>query len=280
MDLRFTELYPEGWGITFLVEKGLHSTKSPYQRIDVLETKSHGRLLVIDGAVMLTERDEFAYHEMLTHVALFSHPCPEKVLVIGGGDGGAVREIARHSCVKEIALVDIDADVIEVSRRFFPQVASGFNDERVKVLTEDGVEFVKRAEPGSYHVIVVDSTDPVGPAVGLFEKPFFEACFRALTEDGIFVAQSGSPYFQLELVGKSHRTAREVFPQAATYTAQTPSYGGLWSFVVGSKLHDPKRPIRDDETVLKQLKYYNPRVHEAAFALPNYILKATGQIEG
>ncbi len=272
MELWFTEKYPNGWGITFKINRALYSGRSKYQRIDVLETVGHGRLLVIDGCVMLTEADEFVYHEMLTHVPLFTHPNPRRVLVIGGGDGGAVREILRHSTVEQVVLVDIDEDVIKVSREFFPTVSCSLDDPRVEVLAEDGVKFLERAEEGTYDVIVVDSTDPVGPAVGLFERPFFEKCFRALTPSGVMAAQSGSPYFQLELVGRVHRTVAEVFPHVRTYIAGTPSYGGMWTFVIASKGMDPiEGPVREEGFVPDKLRYYNYQVHRGAFALPNYI---------
>ncbi len=280
MDLWFTERYPQGWGITFKIERSLYSGKSRYQRIDVLETAGHGRLLVIDGCVMFTEADEFVYHEMLTHVPLFSHPNPKRVLVIGGGDGGAVREIVRHSCVEEVVLVDIDEDVIKVSREFFPSVSCELDNPKVQVLAEDGVRYLESCPPKSFDIILVDSTDPVGPAVGLFEKPFFEKCFRALKRDGIMAAQSGSPYFQLDLVGRVHRTVAQVFPAVRTYIAGTPSYGGLWTFVIGSKNGDPAQgPIREDQLAVSDLKYYNYEVHKGAFALPNYILREIGKQE-
>ena len=278
MELWFTEKYPKGWGITFKVERALYSVKSKYQRIDVLETEGHGKLLVIDGCVMLTEADVFVYHEMLTHVALFSHPNPRRVLVIGGGDGGAVREIVRHKCVEQVVLVDIDEDVIEVSKRFFPSVSCELDNPKVKVLAEDGIKFLESAEPRSYDVILVDSTDPVGPAVGLFEKPFFERCRMALADGGIMAAQSGSPYFQLDLVGRVHKTVAEVFPLVRTYIAGTPSYGGMWTFVIASKERDPADgPARRDDKMIEKLKYYNYEVHRGAFALPNYILDVIGK---
>ena len=278
MELWFTEKYPQGWGITFKIDKALCSVRSPYQRIDVLETVGHGKLLVIDGCVMFTEADEFVYHEMLTHVPLFSHPNPQRVLIIGGGDGGAAREVVRHSCVKEVFLVDIDEDVIKVSKEYFPTVSCGLEDERVRVKAEDGVKFLERCEEESFDVILVDSTDPVGPAVGLFEKSFFEKCYRALSADGIMAAQSGSPYFQLELVGRVHRTVADVFPIVHTYVAGTPSYGGMWTFVIGSKGQDPSLgPVRKDDLVVSGLKYYNYKLHVGAFALPNYILQVIGK---
>lgn len=168
MELWFTERYPQGWGITFKIDKALASVRSPYQRIDVLETVGHGKLLVIDGCVMFTEADEFVYHEMLTHVALFSHPDPKKVLIIGGGDGGAAREILRHPSVEKVVLVDIDEDVIKVSKQYFPTVACRLDDPKVQVLAEDGVKYLEQCEEGAFDIILVDSTDPVGPAVGLF----------------------------------------------------------------------------------------------------------------
>ncbi len=277
MELWFTEKYSSGWGISLKITRGVYSGRSRYQKIDILETLDFGKILVIDGATMLTEKDEFAYHEMLIHVPFFSHPNPEEILIIGGGDGGAVREICRHKCVKKIDLVEIDKQVIELCQKYFPSVAYALKDEKVNILIEDGIEYLKKCPPGKYDIIIVDSTDPIGPAVGLFQKEFYASCFNALKNDGILNVQSGSPYFQEELIEKVFYAMQEVFPISRTYLAGTPTYGGMWSFTLGSKLYDPiKGPQRRDEEVLNNLKYYNEGIHTGAFQLPNYLLKRLG----
>ena len=277
MELWFTEKYSSGWGIALKVTRGIFSGKSKYQKIDILETQDFGKILIIDGATMITERDEFTYHEMLVHVPLFTHKNPEKVLVIGGGDGGAVREIARHNVVKEITLVEIDEDVIELCKRYFPTVSYAFSDSRVSVVIADGIKYLENCAPSTYDVILVDSTDPIGPAVGLFEKDFYQKCYKALKDDGILTVQSGSPYFQEDVIEKVFKAMQDIFPITRTYLTGVASYGGLWSFTLGSKLYDPiKGPSRKDHEVLSELRYYNEGLHVGAFQLPNYLLKRLG----
>lgn len=272
MRFTFFEDYTEGWGAYFRIKKFLYTGQSQYQSIDVFESYDHGKILVLDGAVMLTERDEFAYHEMIVHVPLFSHPNPERVLVIGGGDGGTIREILKHKEVKEAILVEIDEEVIKISEEFFPELTASLKDPRCKVLIEDGIKFIKECKPESFDVIIVDSTDPIGPAVGLFESEFYHSCYRALKSDGILNVQSGSPYFQLELIKKVNTAIGSHFPIVRTYIAGVPMYGGLWSFTIGSKYYDPKAgPVKEDFDIIKDLKYYNYEVHKGAFAIPNYI---------
>ncbi len=272
MELWFMEKYSEGWGISLKIKKGICSVESKYQKIDIFETLDFGKLLVINGAIMLTEKDEFAYHEMLVHTPLFSHPNPKNILVIGGGDGGAVRELCRHKCVEKIDLVEIDEEVIDLCRRHFPSIAYAFEDKRVNILIEDGIEYMKNCNEKKYDIIIVDSTDPIGPAVGLFQREFYENCYKALKDDGIINVQSGSPYFQEELLEKVFHSMGEVFPITRTYLAGTPTYGGMWSFTTGSKLYDPlKGPMRKDKSVLSDLKYYNEKIHIGAFQLPNYL---------
>lgn len=270
-ELWFTEKYTENWGLTLRIERWLHSEESDFQSVDVLETAEFGKLLALDGAIMFTESDEFAYHEMLVHVPILTHPRPERVLVVGGGDGGTLRELSRHPEVKEMTQVEIDERVIQVSKRFFPTLAIGFEDPRVKLKFADGIKFVHESPPGEFDVILVDSTDPKGPSEGLFTEKFYASCEKALNEDGILTVQSGSPYFQLDLITRVYKAVSLFFPITRVYLSGVMAYGGLWSFTLGSKRYDPTNgPLRE----INELKYYTPRIHTAALQLPKYLEKA------
>jgi spermidine synthase len=227
-------------------------------------------MLLLDGAIQTTVQDEFVYHEMISHVPLFTHPNPRKVAVIGGGDGGTIREILKHKSVDKAYLIEIDQRVVEVSRRFLPEISIALGDERAKVCIEDGIEFVKNRK-NEFDVIMVDSTDPVGPAVGLFAKDFYRSIHDALGEDGIFVAQTESPFFNKELISSVFRDIKSVFPIAKLYLCFVPTYpGGLWSFTIGSKRHDPM-DVQEIITDGMGCKYYSREVHKAAFVLPPFV---------
>jgi len=270
LDLWYMEKFSENWGLSFRIKRGVYSALSDYQRIDVLETEEFGKLLLLDAAIMLTERDEFTYHEMLVHVPLLTHPSPKKILVIGGGDGGTLREITRHPEVEEVIQVEIDQEVIRVSKEFFPQLATGFEDPRVKIEVADGINYMAQCPPGTFDIILVDSTDPKGPAEGLFKHDFYANCHRALKEDGILTVQSGSPYFQQDLLASVHRDFKDLFPIAHIYLSGVIAYGGLWAFALGSKKFDPiQGPCR--EFSREDLKYYTPQIHKGAFILPKYL---------
>lgn len=270
MELWYTEKQTPQHGITTKVRKTLHHEKSDYQAIDILETEQFGRMLVLDGMVMTTEVDEFVYHEMISHVALHTHPNPKRVLVIGGGDGGAIREVIKHTAVEKATLAEIDRRVVELSRQYLPAIASGLTDARVEVKYVDGIRHIHE-HPNTYDVIIVDSTEPVGAAVGLFEKPFYEKVFAALTDDGILVAQTESPWFNRDLIRDVYRDISSVFPLVRLYAANIPTYpSGLWTFTLGSKKYDPLDVKRDDITLM-DTKYYSPDVHHAAFQLPKFV---------
>lgn len=270
-ELWYTEKQTPNHGITTKVKKSLYHDQSEFQSLDVLETVEFGNMLVLDGMVMTTDRDEFVYHEMITHVAMNTHPNPKQVLVVGGGDGGAVREILRYPSVERAVLAEIDAKVIEASKTYFPQIASGLNDPRVDIQVTDGIRHIQENK-GKYDVILIDSTEPVGPAVGLFQKPFYEGIFDALKEDGIMVAQTESPWFNQELIRRVFRDIRDTFPIARLYTASIPTYpSGLWSFTIGSKQYDP---LQVDPSSLKKFdtRYYRPEMHHSLFELPQFVL--------
>lgn len=272
MELWFTEKQTENLGLSLKVTKTLHVEQTDYQHLAVLDTKQYGRMLALDGIVQTTVADEFVYHEMITHVPLITHPNPKRVAVIGGGDGGAIREILKHPSVEEAVLVEIDGRVIEASRQYLPEISCGLSDPRVRILVADGIAHIREKE-NYYDVIIIDSTDPIGAAVGLFSSEFYASVFKALTDDGIMVAQTESPFANQEIVRKSFAGISQNFPIAELYLAVVPTYpGGLWSFTMGSK---KVHPLEADLTRANGLetRYYNADIHTAAFKLPNFVRK-------
>lgn len=279
---RFSVQYTEYWhhnsGLTYGLQALLHSEQSPYQRVEVYETDAFGRILTLDGVTMLTDYDEFVYHEMIAHPALCLLREPRRVLIIGGGDGGAAREALRHPSVERLDLVEIDAVVVEVAKRYFPALSVSFADPRLALHLTDGVAFVGEAPKGTYDFILVDSTDPVGIAAGLFSREFYAACRDLLSPRGVMVVQSESPFDPVN--GHVAKDVRKLFatlfPVAATYLATVPTYPyGLWSFTLGSReLH----PVRDYDaawaealSLMGDLRYYTPALHTAAFTLPRFV---------
>jgi len=275
MSLWFTEKHTAHTGLTMEVRKSLYYGKSDFQTLEVLDTFEYGKVFLLDNVVMLTQRDEFVYHEMLAHVPLFTHPDPRRVLVVGGGDGGTVREVLKHKCVEEVTLVEIDRKVVEVCREYLPEVSCGLEDNRVTVLFEDGVRFVDEANEGSFDVILVDSTDPVGPAVALFSSRFYGACSRTLGKNGVFACQSESPFFDLPFMKDVHLRASGAFAGVRFYLAPVTTYpGGCWSFLMGTRDAADLPPFREDTGI--RTRYYTQRVHLASFALPRFLEEALG----
>lgn len=228
-------------------------------------------MLVLDGCVMTTIRDEFVYHEMIAHVALSAHPNPQKVLVVGGGDGGVMREIIKHATVQKAVLAEIDGRVIEVAKQFLPEIAVALTDPRVDVQVIDGIAHVKEHKE-EYDVIIVDSTDPIGPAVGLFAKEFYQSIYEALKPDGIFVAQSESPFMHSELIQRVQNDVSDLFPITKLYVASIPTYpSGLWSFTIGSKRYDPAQIADEKRADGLSTRYYTKALHQAAFVLPAFV---------
>jgi spermidine synthase len=247
---------------SYEVSRILYSGKSRFQEIMVFENPFFGRVLVLDGVVQITERDEFFYHEMLVHVVMHSHPDPKRVVVIGGGDGGTVREVLKHKSVEKVYFVEIDEDVINVSKKFFPSVASGMKDKRVQIKCMDGAEFVK-GRKADIDLVIVDSTDIVGFAKSLFTRKFFRSVQGCLTPDGMFVSLSESLHFHKEIVVQVQETMRSVFPVVDLYAAPIATYAGnWWTFSVGSMGLDP-REIRRKARI--NAKYYSPEIHRCAF---------------
>jgi len=271
MSIWFQDSIEFGHGCTLhtKIKNVLYYNRSRYQEIAVLETEKMGRMLVIDGITMLTEFDEFAYHEMISHVPLLVHPKPSRVLIIGGGDGGAVREACKHPEVESIHLCEIDEEVVSVSRKFLPALSSSLADPRVKVFYEDGARFVKE-HPGSYEVIIVDSTDPLGPGQVLFQKAFYEAVKGALTGEGIAVTQCESIYLHRNVIEGVFSFARGLFPKLGYYYTLVPTYpSGLIGFFFCSLARDPLQDLDESRaTGLQGLRYYTPDIHRAAFSLP------------
>jgi len=273
MDFWFTETVNNTAGNTIKIKERIFSGRSDYQKIEILDTYQFGRTLILGGSVQLTEKDEFTYHEMISHVPLFTHPHPEHVLVIGGGDGGTIREMMKHPTVTRGKLVEIDPLVIEKSKQFLPFVSCEMDNPRVEVIIQDGIQYIK-PHTGIFDVILIDSTDPVGPAMGLYQKEFFQDVHKALKDDGIMVAQSESPFFDQQIVRELYTTLKPLFPIRKMYLAPVPSYpSGLWSFVFCSKKYDPILDNRceDLRRLNLNMRYYNEAVHQAAFAIPNFI---------
>jgi spermidine synthase len=272
----FTEKHTPHAGITLAVGGRLFQQQSPYQRVEVLETLEYGRMLLLDGCVMVSDRDEFIYHEMIVHPALLAHPLPERVLIVGGGDGGSVREALRHQAVKSVHLVEIDSVVIDASRRFFPALAKSLDDPRVTVLVKDGFDHLD-GHQGAYDVILVDSMDPVGEAAKLFTSPFFEKVKRALAPGGIAVFQSESPFYHTDILRQLMESLRQLFRYVAPYLAHIPTYpSGLWSFTFTSDAVDPKTCLlRNEPALAGGLKYFHPDLFRAAFITPNYVRRVT-----
>lgn len=274
MDLWYTEKHTENAGITLKVTKSLFSGKSEFQQLDIVETAEYGRMMLLDGLVMVTERDEFVYHDMITHPALFTHPAPKKVLVIGGGDGGTIREIMKHPGVELAVLCEIDGLVIEKSIELLPSMACEIDGKnpRVKLHVDDGIAYI-RDHQNAFDVIMVDSTDPIGPAEGLFEEDFYRMVFGALKKDGIMVAQSESPFYHGEIQKNMYKNLRAVFPIVEMYQAFIPTYpSGFWSFAFASKQYHPVKDFDRERAKNRAFytKYYNEDLHLGAFMLPTF----------
>jgi spermidine synthase len=270
MELWYTEFQTQNVGITCKTKRTLHVEKTEYQELSVIETEQFGRMLVLDGTVQTTIEDEYIYHEMITHIPLFTHKNPKKVLVVGGGDGGAIREILKHPSVEKAILVEIDRRVTEIAKEYLPEISCALEDERVEVIFADGIKYV-RQHTNEFDVIIVDSTDPVGPAIGLFGVDFYRDIYNSLKEDGIFVAQTESPFFHKDLIKNANKNIRAVFPIARLYTCAIPTYpSGYWSFSMGSKKYDP---LETNVSAIAKIntRYYCPEIHKASFALPKFV---------
>ncbi|CAN6213811.1 unnamed protein product [Urochloa humidicola] len=279
----FSEISPmwPGEAHSLKVEKMLFQGKSDYQNVMVFQSSTYGKVLVLDGVIQVTERDECAYQEMITHLPLCSIKDPKKVLVIGGGDGGVLREVSRHSSVEQIDICEIDKMVVDVSKKFFPHLAVGFEDPRVSLHIGDGVAFLKNVPEGTYDAVIVDSSDPIGPAQELFEKPFFQSVARALRPGGVVCTQAESIWLHMHIIEDIVANCRQVFKGSVNYAWTTvPTYpSGVIGFMLCSTegptvdFQHPVINIEEDEHSTKSkgpLKFYNSEIHTASFCLPSF----------
>lgn len=257
----------------------LYREKSPYQKVEVFDTYAYGRMLACDDMVMCTEKDEYVYHEMIAHVPLLTHKDAQRILVIGGGDGGTVRELLKHDQVEEVVMVEIDEAVIEASKQHLPTLSNAFDSDRLHLIIDDGIKYVQQSPSETFDLVIVDSTDPVGPAKGLFTEEFYQDVYRILKPEGVMVTQSESPRFNTEVYKEIYQTFQRIFgtDSVFSYLLFIPTYPtGMWSFSFSSKGHVHPLNDLDDEKAWKWteeqgFQYYNPEVHRAAFALPNFV---------
>ena len=265
------------------MDKQVYSATSDFQRIDIFDTPAFGRILVLDGYLMLTEKDEFIYHEMITHVPMAVHPHVKDVLVIGAGDGGVIRELTRYPEIERIDLVEIDEEVIEASKEYLPFTSCKMGDPRVNVYIQDGLKLIRRKKD-EYDLIIVDSTDPFGPGEGLFSREFYGNCFKALHDDGIMVNQHESPFYEQDALAmqRAHKRIIESFPFSRIYQAHIPTYpSGHWLFGFSTKKYHPLRDLDEARWNARNLKckYYTTTLHRGAFYLPAYVEEMLENVE-
>ncbi len=264
MELWYSEMHTKNIKIGFRIKEEIEHVHSDYQDIHLFDTYDYGKLLVIDGTVQMTERDEFIYHEMIVHPPLLTHRNPRKILIIGGGDGGAAREVLKHD-VDEVHLVEIDEEVVKIARKYLPSVASSYENSKLHLHIENGIEFVKKNK--NFDVIIIDSTDPVGPAEGLFTEEFYMNVKKSLADGGIVSQQCGTPFYHPEEVCKVRRSLSKSFEHVKIYLAYIPTYpSGMWSFVIAS----------DEEIKLRRplnfkTRYFNEEIYRSSMILPNFI---------
>lgn len=283
MDFWYSEAQTPDVKLSIRVDRQLYAGRSEFQRIDVFESPEFGRFLALDGYMMLTEKDEFIYHEMITHPVMAVHPAVRDVLVIGAGDGGVVRELTRYADITRIDMVEIDPQVVAVCKQYLPQTACRLEDERVKIFYEDGVRFVRSRE-NCYDLIIVDSTDPFGPGEGLFTKEFYGSCYKALRPDGVLVNQHESPFYAADALAaqRAHKRIVESFPIAKVYQAYIPTYpSGHWLFGFASKRYHPLRDLDAERWNARGLacRYYTTNLHRGAFCLPAYVEELLKDVE-
>lgn len=275
----FTEVFQnEGTGFSLQIKSKLAEQQSDYQFIEIFDTETFGNLMVIDGCVMLTTRDNFLYHEMMSHPALFTHPDPKRVVIIGGGDCGTLKEVLKHASVEQAIQVDIDKWVTQLSEQYFPELCTSNNDSRAQLLFDDGIKWMQNAEAGSVDVIIIDSTDPVGPAEGLFAVDFYKDCYRALGEKGVLVQQSESPLLHTNsIISNVHTDMKAAgFNSVQTLPFPQPVYPtGWWSATMASKDGEVSGFRAEDASKKSfETQYYNTGIHQGALAMPEFMKKA------
>ena len=270
----YHEITPAGFGIAIKAGKVLFSDKSDFQKVEIFETDSQlGRVLTLDDLMMTTEGDEFHYHEMIAHIPMMHHKCPKSVLVIGGGDGGTVREVLKHKTVERVVLCEIDGMVIEACKKYLPTIACELDNPKVEIRVADAIEYIKDKK-NEFDIVLIDSTDPMGPGEGLFTEEFYTNVKNSLKEGGIVAAQSESPVANKEEIKKMYNLLKKVFLVCSTYTSNIPTYpGGYWAWAFCSKDVKPLSYFAEDryEDIVKSCKIYNRDYHNARFALPNYL---------
>ncbi len=266
----FIEWYPRGYGVGFKVKARLLEIQTRYQRLELYETEGFGKLLVLDGTVQLVERGEESYHEPLVHPVMLAHPGPERVLIIGGGDGGTLREVLKHGTVKKAVMVEIDDAVIDVSRRYLKIDRGAFEDPRAEVIVGDGVEYLRNSGE-KFDVIIIDSTDPVGPAKMLFSEGFYRDVYNALNEKGLMVTQAGSVYLFTNELLSAYREMSRVFDRIYYFSFPVIGYASPWSFLVGVRGDVDFTRVDLSRAEGLELKYYDPERHETLFQMPRYV---------
>ena len=275
----FTErVEDDGSAFSLKIRNKLHDEQSPFQRIEVYETTRYGNLMVIDGCTMVSTLDNFIYHEMMSHPVLYSHPSPRRVAIIGGGDCGTLREVLKHAEVESATQIDIDERVTRVAEQYFPELCESNDDPRAELLFIDGIQWIKDAAPGGLDVIIVDSTDPVGPGEVLFTPEFYAACYRALGPDGLMVQQSESPLIHMEILRRIYRDITGAgFADIRTLFFPQPIYPtGWWSATIAGKDRSVEEGFREDDAARRpfETRYYNAGIHRAALAVPEFFRAA------
>ncbi len=273
-DIWFTEKFQGAVKYSLRITKLIHEEKTDFQHLAIFDTPNHGRVLTLDGIVMFTETDEFIYHELITHVPMQTMPDAKKALIIGGGDGGTIRELVKYPQLEKITLVEIDERVVETSKEFLPKLSSGFSDPRVECKFEDGAKFIKNIEPASIDLLIVDSTDPVGPGKILFGGEFYRDSRKALSANGVMTAQTETPFYHGEFIGELYAELAEVFGNSWMYWGVMPSYmGALWSFCYSSPNKHPLKDMSENNISELACKYYSKEMHKSAFTLPPFVSK-------
>lgn len=273
MELWYTEYQTKNLSLAARIKETLYSGKSEFQDIAVVEAYEFGRMLVLDGVFQTSIFDEYIYHEMIAHVPLFVHPNPRTVLVIGGGDGGTIREVVKHQSVEVAEMVEIDGLVVEVSKKYLPEISSALNENHPKLRLKigDGIKHMQEVT-NKYDVIIVDCSDPIGPGEGLFTHEFYTNVHKALKPDGLFVQQTESPFYHQELIRQLTADITSLFPITRLYLANIPLYpGGLHCFTIGSKKYDPASADLSRIPAELDTRYYNREMQQSCFALPNFV---------
>ena len=283
MELWFSEFHAPDVKHSIRVNRHLYSQKSNFQQIDIFDTPEFGRVLTLDGNVMLTERDEFIYDEMITHVPMSVHPGIRDVLVIGAGDGGVVKELSRYENIEKIDLVEMDPQVLEACRIYLPENASKLDDERVHIFFDNALRFIRKCYC-AYDLIIVYSTDPFGPSEGYFTREFYGICYNALRDDGIMVNQQGSPFYKqdADAMRRSHQRIASTFPISRVYQAHIPTYAaGYWLFGFASKKYHPIDDFVPEKwnSLKMETKYYTAKLHVGSFYLPAFLEKMLREVE-